>query len=388
MSAMMIEENAAPMCVVGTVPVGEVVVSADLESLQNQLKQLDAADLFKVLKVALGEAERKSKAIAKQAAKPVKAVKAPKEKKEKKVGSQPKGPTPPQLRQNCAWVNFIKERAQANGWESYEVSQKKEVIVMPCSELHNGKHIFADSVSEKKPEGQALTHGNAMSLAAWTKKTKQAVYDEFLSTYEEKPEEEKAVVEKEPVVRKTAAEKLKEKEEKAELALKEKKDKAEKREEDKKQKKEEKDRLAAEKKAEKEKKPAKEKAAKAEKPAEKAVEKAVEKPAEKPVKEEKPAEKPAAKPAAKKPATPAKEAVAKKAPAAPVKAKQVAKQEEWKCDNDGLLHAWSFKGQEYLRNYDNEVFRPNEDGDQGEWCGVYLPSENRIDDSVEEPVFE
>ena len=113
------------------------------------------------------------------------------------------------------------------------------------------------------------------------------------------------------------------------------------------------------------------------------METAAEKPAEKPVKEEKAA----AKPAAKKPETPAKEAVAKKAPAAPTKAKQV-KQEEWKCDNDGLLHKWSFKGQEYLRNYDNEVFRPNEDGEQGEWCGVFLPSENRIDDSVEEPVFE
>ena len=101
-----------------------------------------------------------------------------------------------------------------------------------------------------------------------------------------------------------------------------------------------------------------------------------------PVKEEKPA-----KVKEEKPATPVKEGV-KKTPAAPTKAKQVVKQEEWKCDNDGLLHKWSFKGQEYLRNYDNEVFRPREDGEQGEWCGVYLPGENRIDDSVEEPVFE
>jgi hypothetical protein len=212
-------------------------------------------------------------------------------------------------------------------------------------------------VTEKKPNGQALTHGNAMSLAAWTKKTKQGVYDEFLSTYEEKPEEEKAVVVKEPVVRKTAADKQKEKEEKAEKALQEKKEKAEKREADKKEKAE---------KAEKEKaeKPAKEKKTKAEKAAT-------------PVKEVK----------EEKPATPVKEAGVKKAPAAPTKAKQVVKQEEWKCDNDGLLHKWSFKGQEYLRNYDNEVFRPREDGEQGEWCGVYLPGENRIDDSVEEPVF-
>jgi hypothetical protein len=347
----------------------------DVEVLQNQLKQLEPADLFKVLKVALAEAERKSKAAAKQASKPVKEKK---EKKEKKVGSQPKGPTPPQLRQNCAWVNFIKERAQASGWESYEVTKQKEVIVMPGSVEHDGKHVFADSVTEKKPNGQALTHGNAMSLAAWTKKTKQEVYDEFLSTYEEKPEEEKEPVVKEPVVRKTAAEKEKEKEAKAEKALEEKKKKAEKREADKKEKAE---------KAEKEKaeKPAKEKKTKVKEPATPVKEEK----AATPVKEEKPAkaEKPA-KVKEEKAATPVKEGVAKKAPSAPTKAKQVVKQEEWKCDNDGLLHTWSFKGQEYLRNYDNEVFRPTADGQMGDWCGVYLPKENRIDDSVPAPEFD
>jgi len=359
----MMNEVAVVVVAPVAAPMGDEQV-VDLEGLHNQLKQLESGDLFKVLKVALAEAERKSKAIAKQASKPVKVQKEKKDKKEKKVGSQPKGPTPPQLRINCAWVNFIKERAQANGWESYVVSKKDEEIEMSCSTELNGKHVFADSVTEKKPTGQGLTHGNAMSLASWTKKTKKGVYDEFLSKYESEPVEEKAVVVKEPVVRKTAAEKQKEKEEKAELALKEKQEKAEKREEEKKAKMEEKERLAAEKKAEK--------AAKAEKPK-----------AEKAAKAEKPKAEKVAK--VEKPATPVKEGVAKKAPGAPVKAKQVV-EEEWKCDNDKLLHRWSFKGQEYLRNYDNEVYRPTEDGEMGEWCGMYIPGENRIDDSVEEPM--
>jgi len=80
-----------------------------------------------------------------------------------------------------------------------------------------------------------------------------------------------------------------------------------------------------------------------------------------------------------------KEAGVKKAPAAP---KKVAKPEEWTCENDGLLHDWSFKGQKYLRNYDNEVFRQTEDGQMGEWCGIFLKGENRIDDSVEAPEFD
>ena len=219
MSVMMINDVAVAQQGAVVPVVGEEQM-VDLEGLQNQLKQLESGDLFKVLKVALAEVERKSKAAAKQASKPVKVQKEKKEKKEKKVGSQPKGDTPPQLRINCAWVTYIKVDAQTNGWESYEVSKKKEVIVMPCSELQGEKHVFAESVTEKKPNGQELTHGNAMSLASWTKKTKPAVYEAFLLTYEEQPEEKKVVVAKEPVVRKTAAEKQKEKEDKAELVLK------------------------------------------------------------------------------------------------------------------------------------------------------------------------
>jgi len=88
-------------------------------------------------------------------------------------------------------------------------------------------------------------------------------------------------------------------------------------------------------------------------------------------------------------ATPVKAAAA--APVkAPVKKAAVAapKKEEWSCPADGMVHPWPYKGKTYLRNSDNEVWLRGADGGCGEWQGVYLPAEDRIDDSVPEPVFD
>ena len=80
--------------------------------------------------------------------------------------------------------------------------------------------------------------------------------------------------------------------------------------------------------------------------------------------------------------------------AAPVKATAVKKpaaapaKEEWTCPADGMVHAWPYKGKQYLRNSDNEVWLKGADGGCGEWQGVYLPAEDRIDDSVAEPEFD
>ena len=52
--------------------------------------------------------------------------------------------------------------------------------------------------------------------------------------------------------------------------------------------------------------------------------------------------------------------------------------------HEALVH----KGKTYLRNSDNEVWLRGADGGCGEWQGVYLPAEDRIDDSVPEPVFD
>jgi hypothetical protein len=53
-----------------------------------------------------------------------------------------------------------------------------------------------------------------------------------------------------------------------------------------------------------------------------------------------------------------------------------------------MVHAWPYKGKQYLRNSDNEVWLKGADGGCGEWQGIYLAAEDRIDDSVPEPVFE
>ena len=65
-----------------------------------------------------------------------------------------------------------------------------------------------------------------------------------------------------------------------------------------------------------------------------------------------------------------------------------AKKEEWTCPADGMVHPWPYKGKTYLRNSDNEIWARGADGGCGDWMGIYLPAEDRIDDSVPEPEFE
>ena len=359
------------------------VDAVDMEALLAILKSLEAADLFKVMKAATTEAEKRTKG----------SVPRGKAAAAKKAGSMPKGVVPPQLRKPRAWVDFTLQHALENGWEAFTVFQTKknkvtgekeeEEIEMPASVLHDGAHVYDGSVTEKCPAGKQLIHKDAMSLSKqrWAPKEKTGshpeLYAEFEAAYVEEAVEaaddaSTTSSAKKVVVRKTAAEKAAEAEEKK--AAKE----AEK----------------AEKKAAKE---AEKEAKKAEKEAEKAAKKA-EKEAEKAAKK---AEKEAAKKPAAKSVVPAaavkKTAAPVKAAAAPVKATAVVKKapvaaapkkEEWSCPADGMVHAWPYKGKQYLRNSDNEVWLRGADGGCGEWQGVYLPAEDRIDDSVPEPVFD
>ncbi len=362
----------------------------ELDAVLATLKSLEAADLFKVMKQALAAAEKRSTGVAPRGRAAAAA---------KKAGSMPKGVVPPQLRKPRAWVDFTLQHALQNGWETFTVFQTKkdketgekveEEIEMPGSILHDGAYVYDGSVTDKTPAGKQLIHKDAMSLSKqrWAPKEKKGthpdLYEEFEASYVEEAVEaaddaSETSSTKKVVVRKTAAEKAAEAEEKK--AAKE----AEK----------------AEKKASKE---AEKEAKKAEKEAEKAAKKA-EKEAEKAAKkaEKEAAKKPSAK--APVPAAAVKKAVvsatAVKAPvkavaaAAPVKApvkKAVVaapKKEEWSCPADGMVHPWPYKGKQYLRNSDNEVWVRGADGGCGEWQGVYLPAEDRIDDSVPEPVFE
>jgi len=355
----------------------EVVV--DMEALIQQVKLLEVADLFKVLKVVLAEAERKSKG-----------GKAPKTATKKK-GSMEKGKTPPQLRVNRAWVAYVLKHALENGWDAYPMNDTKkdkmtgkkvtEVIEQPGSHMVDGAYVFDEEVTDKHPNGRQPTTKDAMSLSKYywsqSEKTgvKQELYDEFLAQYVEEPEEEaEEKEEKAPVVRKTAAEKAEEKLRKAEEKVAEKERKAQEKVEEKKRKEEEKA-------AEKQRKAEEKEAAKVTKPVKAAVKAAPVKAATPvkaaPVKAATPVK------AAAKEVTPVKAAAPVKAPAAPLKKKAV--EEVWKCEDDGCVSPWERAGKKYFRNFANEVW-VNKDGMPGDWCGVYIPSEDRIDDSVPEPV--
>lgn len=360
----------------------------EVEAVLASLKTLETADLFKVLKQALAAAEKRSTAAAPRG----KAAAAA-----KKAGSMPKGVVPPQLRKPRAWVDFTLHHALENGWESFTVFQTKkdketgekidEEIEMSASVLHEGAHVYDGSVTEKTPAGKQLIHKDAMSLSKqrWAPKDKKGTHPELYAEFEEAYVEEEvdvpeaaSVASSKVVVKMTSAEKTAAAEAKKEAK-------------------------ALETVAKKE--------AKALEAAAKKAEKAVEAAAKKEAKELEKAEKKAEKEAAKKPSAkaPVPAAAVKKASLAGAKvpaaasaaaasvvkvavkkpvAAAAAKKEEWSCPSDGMVHPWPYKGKQYLRNSDNEVWLKGADGGCGEWQGVYLPAEDRIDDSVAEPVFE
>jgi len=392
--------------VIDSKPDAAPTTPVDMDALVASLKSLEAADLFKVMKQALAEAEKRTKGSSSKGKGSTTGTAG------KRAGSSPKGVVPPQLKKPRAWVDFTQAHALKNGWESFTVFQTKknkvtgekedEEIEMPASVLHDGAHVYDGSVTEKNPAGKQLIHKDAMSLSKqrWAPKEKSGSHDELYAEFVESYVEDvvevsdaASVASSKKVTKVTAAEKA------ASVELK----KAEK-EVEKAAKKAEKDAEKEVKKAEKE---AEKEAKKAEKEAEKEVKKAEKEAEKKPTSKspvpaaavKKPTSKspvPAA--AVKKAAAPVSAAsriaaVAKKA-AAPVKIIKNPlhplphKAEEWTCPSDGMVHPWAYKGKNYLRNSENETWLRGEDGGCGEWQGIYLVKENRIDDSVPEPEFE
>jgi hypothetical protein len=308
--------------------------AVELSTVLAALKQFGCADLFKVMRTATTEAEKRSK----------EEVKGPK---------KPKGPTPKQLEKPKAWVAHALKYASENGWESFTCENKKkgEMIVYSASELKEGKHVF--------PNGKPLILTQAMSLskqmfnARLKKGSHEAVYREFEAEHAARiaaqiaanPVEVAAEPAAAPMVRKTAEEKA------AELA-------------------EKKAATAAAKAAA----AAAKEAAKAEKAAEKAAKpKSVPKAAIKAVEKAAPAA--VAAPAA---AVGVKPGPKKKAEAKPV-------EPAWTCPTDGNVYPWPYKGMKLLRDFENRVWTVAEDGGCGDWKGLYLPAEDRIDDSAADP---
>lgn len=292
------------------------VVAVSFETVAASLKSFDSADLTKLMKLTLSEMEKKMKSEIKQSSS---------EKKEKKKGSMAKGRTPVQLLKPRAWVDFVQEHANKNGWAAFSVTDKKGVVTeFAASIVVDDKHVFPES---KKP--MAMKQAMSLSKVYWAPKEKtgsnEALYIEFDAQYvqpviEESTEAAVAAAAAEPAAPKKVKAPKKTDEEKA--------------------------------------------AAKAEKKAKKE--------AEKPAKAPKAAA--AAAPAAEKPiATP------KKSPAKKVET-------EWSCPNDGNVYTFTHKGKNYLRNFDGLMWHKNADGTAGNWAGVW--SSNAIDDSVPEPEYD
>lgn len=346
-----------------------------MEDVVSSLKSFEATELFKLIKAATTEAEKKSKTAAKSTTKATSA---------KKAGSMPKGAVPPQLKKPRAWVEFTLKNALENGWESFTVLQKKkdkdtntiteEQIEMPASILHNGAYIYADSVTDKTPDGRQIIHKEAMSLSKQRKESGHATYAEFEASYVDETDDDKSdagsTASKKIVVKKTAAEK--EAEAAAKKAEKEAAKAAAKAAKD------------AEKAAAKEAKDAEKAAAKAAKDAEKAAAKAAKDADKKPVVK---APVPAAavkkatktaEPAAAAPAVETKPVAPKKKPAAKVD----------DIPNDGMVHPWTHKSKKYLRNFDGETWTVGADGGVGDWVGLYDVKADKIDTSAPEPVFD
>jgi hypothetical protein len=309
----------------------EVEVVA-LDVVLASLKSFAVADLFKVSKASLAEAEKRVKS----------------GKTEPKVAKEKKA-TPKQLRKPTQWVVFTLKHATAHGWEEFTVENKKshEIIEMPASVQNEaGEHVYP---SGKK---MILTHAMSLSKQRWAPKAKEGthkdLYEEFEAEFDAQPvEEAEATPEKPKMVRKTAEEKAAEK-----TAA---------------------DKLKAEQKA----------AAAAEKAAEKAAKKAAV-----PAKAVKAPAKAVAAPA-KAVAAPAKAvAKAEAAPAAAVGVKPkkaTPKPVEWTCPADGNVYPWPYKGKNFLRNSENQVWEADANGGCGDWVGVFIPAQDRIDESVADP---
>lgn len=376
-----------------------------MEGIIATLKAFDSAELFKLIKAATTEAEKKSKRGGSGDASVSR----------KKSGSMPKGAVPPQLKKPRAWVEFTLRHALENGWESFTVLQKKklrgeggqdvsleEQIEMPASVLHNGAYIYEDSITEKTPSGRQIIHKEAMSLSKQRKEAGHPTYAEFEASYvEETTDDEKSVTSstsshhlsgdqargasaKKIVIKKTVAEK------EAETAAKKAAKEAEKAA------------AKAEKEAEKEAKKAEKEAEKAAKKAEKEQEKKVSK---------KPVATKAVVPVAalKKPtsvqsspagaaslvpvAPPPTPVAPKKKPSPkeeiqPPKAASSNSAKQSEIPNDGMVHPWTYKGKKYLRNSDGEMWAAEADGSIGKWVGVYDAKADKIDTTAEEPVFD
>ena len=76
------------------------------------------------------------------------------------------------------------------------------------------------------------------------------------------------------------------------------------------------------------------------------------------------------------------------APKALTKAKSEPEKMVWNCPEDDMVHKWTWQGKTYLVNHHKCVWEMLPSGDAGNWVGLVIPEENRIDTEYEEPEYE
>jgi hypothetical protein len=254
-------------------------------------------------------------------------VKAPKKEAKEKKGSMPKGVVPPQLVKPRAYVDYTLADANKNGWEAFEISGQP----FAASVLKEGVHVF-------EATGKPFNHKHAMSLSKIRKTTRPEFYQAF---------EEQHV---EPDVAPAAESEESDGEEKAATAA-----------------------VSAP-------KPKKEKAAP--KPKKTDEEKAAEKEAKK---EAKKAEKKTSK---KEASSSSSSSALTPRPQTPEAGKEAAVDTWVPKTTDGKVYPRVIGGVVYFSNHLHELWVKDMDGGVGDWAGKFLVSENRIDATAEEPIYD
>lgn len=164
-------------------PSGAVSQPSGLGDVLELLKSLDTLDLLKVVSTATKLATTAVKKAPSAAATASKRAK--KGSKDAAAASDKPKRSGKQLAKPRAWMDYVKNDARANGWETFPVKKsikdkltKKvvstETVWMPESVVQDGKHVF--------PDGKEFNGKHAMSLSTYYWGPKPAEGQERTST--------------------------------------------------------------------------------------------------------------------------------------------------------------------------------------------------------------
>ena len=299
---------------------------SSIQQFQESMKDASLEELLAIIAAATAEAKKKAKIV----------VKAPKKEAKEKKGSMPKGVVPPQLVKPRAYVDYTLADANKNGWEAFEISGQP----FAASVVKEGVHVF-------EATGKPFNHKHAMSLSKIRKTTRPEFYQAF--------EEQHVEPDVAPAAPAAESEESDGEEKSATAAV------------------------SAP-------KPKKEKAAP--KPKKTDEEKATEKEAKKEAKKaEKKTTKKAEKEASSSSSSSSSSALTPR-PLTPEAGKEAAVDTWVPKTTDGKVYGRTIGGVAYFSNHLHQLWLKDSDGSVGDWAGKFLVSENRIDATAEEPLYD